>query len=71
MVHLPTVQALMDTDERRMLAELEIGRARDTLVRLRAAIDHAEDMLSAMAGGLGPETGDSMGNERYAQGTSQ
>jgi len=69
MVHLPTVQALMDTDERRMLAELEIGKARDTLVRLRAAIDHAEDVLSALAGGLGPDLSDSTVSQQHARST--
>jgi hypothetical protein len=43
--HLPTVEALSDVDDRRLLVELEICRLLDRLARAHALLERARSLL--------------------------
>lgn len=46
MKHLPSIEALTDADDRRLLAELEICQVLEKLARLRALVDRADHLLA-------------------------
>jgi hypothetical protein len=51
MRHLPSVEALSDVDDKRMLAELEIRHMLDKLARATALVERARGLLmSALSG---------------------
>lgn len=58
MKHLPTIEALTNTDDRRLLAELEICQVLDKLARVRALVDRADTLLAnVLAGADGTSEG--------------
>lgn len=46
MKHFPSIEALTDADDRRLLAELEICQVLEKLARLRALVDRADHLLA-------------------------
>ena len=46
MKHLPSIEALTNSDDRRLLAELEISQVLEKLARVRAFVDRANHVLS-------------------------
>jgi hypothetical protein len=48
MKHLPSIEALIATDDRRLLAELEICEALEKLARVRALVDRADHLLATV-----------------------
>lgn len=48
MKHLPSVEALTNVDDRRLLAELEICQVLEKLARVRALVDRADDLLTSV-----------------------
>ncbi len=45
MKHLPSIEALSDGDDRRLLAELEICHVLEKLAHVRALVDHADHLI--------------------------
>jgi len=45
MKHLPSIEALSANDDRRLLAELELGRKQAALAAMRAMLDRADRLL--------------------------
>jgi len=45
MKHLPSIETLSANDDRRLLAELELGRKRAALAEMRAMLDRADRLL--------------------------
>lgn len=48
MKHLPSIEALMATDDRRLLVELEIYGVLEKLARVRALVDRADRLLATV-----------------------
>ena len=48
MKHLPSIEALTATDDRRLLAELEICEVLQKLARVRALVDRADHLLATV-----------------------
>ena len=48
MKHLPSIEALTATDDRRLLAELEICEVLEKLARVRALVDRADHLLATV-----------------------
>lgn len=48
MRHLPSIEALTDADDRRLLAELEICHVLERLARVRAFVDRADHLLATV-----------------------
>jgi hypothetical protein len=48
MRHLPSIEALTDADDRRLLAELEICHVLEKLARVRALVDRADHLLTTV-----------------------
>lgn len=48
MRHLPSIEALTATDDRRLLAELEICEVLEKLARVRALVDRADRLLTTV-----------------------
>jgi hypothetical protein len=48
MKHLPTIEALTDSDDKRLLAELEICNVMEKLARVRAIVDRADHLLTTV-----------------------
>ncbi len=48
MKHLPSIEALTATDDRRLLAELEICEMIEKLARVRALVDRADRLLATV-----------------------
>ena len=48
MKHLPSIEALTATDDRRLLAELEICEVLEKLARVRALVDRADRLLATV-----------------------
>ncbi len=48
MKHLPSIEALTATDDRRLLAELEISEVLEKLARVRALVDRADHLLATV-----------------------
>jgi hypothetical protein len=46
MKHLPSIEALTDSDDRRLLAELEICQLLEKLARVRALVDRADHLIT-------------------------
>jgi hypothetical protein len=46
MKHLPTVEALMDADDQRLRAELEVCQVLEKLARVRAIADRAAHLIT-------------------------
>jgi hypothetical protein len=46
--HLPSVEALSDIDDRRLLAELEVCQMLEKLARVRALVERANHLLSTV-----------------------
>lgn len=46
MKHLPTVEALMDADDQRLRAELEVCQVLEKLARVRAIADRAANLIT-------------------------
>ena len=51
MRHLPSIEALSDVDDRRMLAELEIRQMLEKLARVRHLVERADRLLTVLACG--------------------
>ena len=51
MKHLPSVEALTNSDDRRLLAELEICQVLEKLARVRALVDRADSLLASVLAG--------------------
>lgn len=48
MRHLPSIEALTDADDRRLIAELEISQVLEKLARVRAFVDRADHLLATV-----------------------
>lgn len=48
MKHLPSIEALTDSDDRRLLAELEICQLLEKLARVRALVDRADHLITTI-----------------------
>lgn len=48
MKHLPSIEALTDADDRRLLAELEICEVLEKLARVRALVDRADNLITTV-----------------------
>jgi hypothetical protein len=48
MKHLPSIEALTASDDRRLLAELEICEVLEKLARVRALVDRADRVLTTV-----------------------
>ena len=48
MKHLPSIEALTASDDRRLLAELEICEVQEKLARVRALVDRADNLLATV-----------------------
>lgn len=48
MRHLPSIEALTDSDDKRLLAELEICQVLDKLARVRELVDRADNLLATV-----------------------
>ena len=48
MKHLPSIEALTATDDRRLVAELEICEVLEKLARVRALVDRADHLLATV-----------------------
>lgn len=48
MRHLPSIEALTDADDKRLLAELEICQVLEKLARMRALVDRADHLLTTV-----------------------
>ena len=48
MKHLPSIEALTATDDRQLLAELEICEVLEKLARVRALVDRADRLLATV-----------------------
>jgi hypothetical protein len=48
MKHLPSIEALTDADDERLLAELEICHVLDRLAHVRALVDRADRLLTTV-----------------------
>jgi hypothetical protein len=48
MKHLPSIEALTDADDRRLLAELEICEVLEKLARVRALVDRADHLITTV-----------------------
>jgi hypothetical protein len=48
MKHLPSIEALTDSDDRRLLAELEIRQLLEKLARVRALVDRADHLITTL-----------------------
>lgn len=46
MKHFPSIEALTDADDRRLLAELEICQVLEKVARLRTLVDRADRLLA-------------------------
>jgi hypothetical protein len=51
MKHLPSIEALTNTDDGPLLAELEICQVLEKLARVRALVDRADNLLSNVLAG--------------------
>ncbi len=51
MKHLPSIEALTDSDDRRLLAELEICQLLEKLARVRALVDRADQLITSLLAG--------------------
>lgn len=48
MKHLPSIEALTASDDRRLLAELEICEVLEKLARVRALVDRADHLIATV-----------------------